>query len=110
MSIPSLDSYTVNRAAINFSSSGDNTLIAATAQKSIYVLSFFLIAGGTVTVTFQDGTAGTALTGGIPLVANTGVACAFNPVGWFTTSPGNLLDLNLNGNVQVSGVIEYILI
>lgn len=110
MSLPSLDLYTINRVAINLSSSGDNTLIAADPSRSIFVLSFFLIAGSTVTVTFKDGTGGTNLTGGVPLIANTGVACALNQAGWFVTTPGNLLDLNLNGNVQVSGVLDYILV
>jgi hypothetical protein len=45
--------------AVNVASSGDNTLIAAVADKKIRVLSVTLIAGDEVTVRFESGAGGT---------------------------------------------------
>jgi len=107
--IVDLNQFNVIDTAINASSNGNNTLISATPGRQIWVLSWFLISGGIVNVTFQDGAGGTSLTGPIPLIANTGVACQHNPASWFQTSTGNLLNLNLSAGVQVSGVLTYIL-
>ncbi len=103
-----LNQFNVIDAPINASSNGDNTIVAATPGRQIWVLSWFLIAGGTVNATWKDD-ASTALTGPIPLIANTGVACQHNPASWFQTSTGNLLNLNLSAGIQVSGVLTYIL-
>lgn len=105
-----LNQFNIVSDPINASSSGDNTVIAASPGRQIWVLSWFLIAGGTANVTWQDGAGGTALTGPIPLIANTGVACQHNPASWFQTSTGNLLNLSLSAGVQVSGVLTYILV
>lgn len=98
-------------AAISASSSGDNTLVAADPAKKIKVQSYVLVAGGTVNVTFKSGS--TAISGAIPLVANSGAVCP--PVkpshgSYFQNINVNEnLILNLSGSVQVSGHLSYYL-
>ena len=108
MPIPSLDLYVVKRAIIDEASSGDNTVVAAVVGKKIYVLSLFLVSAGTVTVRFESGASGTALTGQMALVANTGFALSFNEGGWFETAMGELLNIELSAGVSVDGSISYI--
>tara|TARA_R110000803_G_scaffold205530_3_gene272272 strand:+ start:8832 stop:9176 length:345 start_codon:yes stop_codon:yes gene_type:complete len=96
-------------AAISAASSGDNTLIAAVALKKFKVVSVFLIAAGAVTVRFEDGAGGTALTGVMSVGANGGFVLPYNPDGWFETATVNtLLNMELGGAVQVSGVMRYV--
>jgi hypothetical protein len=95
-------------AVIDAATSGDNTLIAAVTSKKIRVLSLFLVSAGTVNVRFESGASGTALTGQMNLVANTGFVLPFNPCGWFETGSNTLLNLELSGAVSVDGSITYI--
>jgi hypothetical protein len=94
-------------AVINFSAA-DSTLVAAVASRKIRVVSLFVVAAGTVNVRFESGTGGTALTGQVPLVANTGFVLGFNPVGWFETAVNTLLNLELSGGIAVHGSLTYI--
>lgn len=95
-------------AIISGSTSGDNTVIAAVTSKKIRVLSALLVSAGTTTVRFESGAGGTALTGVMSLVANTGFSLPFNPLGWFETASDTLLNMELNAAVQVSGCISYV--
>lgn len=95
-------------AIIDAASSGDNTLLAAVASKKIRVLSAFLVAAGAVTVRFESGAGGTALTGQMNVAANGGFALPFNPVGWFQTATNTLLNLELSGATSVDGCLTYI--
>lgn len=95
-------------AVLDAASSGDNTLIAAVSGKKIRVLSVFLVAAGTVNVRFESGASGTALTGQMNLVANTGFVLPFNPVGWFETAATTLLNLELSAAQSVDGSIVYV--
>jgi hypothetical protein len=99
----------VQRAIISAASAGNNTIVAAVTGKKIRVLAMSLTGAGAVTFAFQSGAGGTALTGTttlstVPHVFN------FNPVGWIETAAGVLLNLSLGGAVQVSGVINYVLV
>jgi hypothetical protein len=101
---------TIKRAAISAASSGDNTLVAAVADKKIKVLSVLLVAADEVTVRFESGASGTALTGVMSLAANAGFvlpAPADPSNHWFETGVNTLLNLELGGAVQVSGVLSY---
>ena len=71
---------------------GDNTLQAAIVGRKIRVLSLFMVAAGTVATRIEDGASGTALTGQMNLVANTGFVLPHNPAGWFETSVNTLLN------------------
>ncbi len=94
-------------AVIDNAGSGDNTLVSAVPTKKIRVLSFMLVAAGTVTTRFESGAGGTALTGQMSWVANTGVMGAYSPVGLFETAAGALLNLELSGVVSVDGYLVY---
>ena len=95
-------------AIIDAASSGDNTLVAAVTSKKIRVLALFLVAAGTVTVRFESGAGGTALTGQMNLIANTGFVLPHNPVGWFETAVATLLNLELSAAISVDGSLTYI--
>lgn len=95
-------------AVIDDATSGDNTLVAAVASRKIRVLALFMVSAGTVNARFEDGAAGTALTGQMNLVANSGFTLPFNPAGWFETSVNTLLNLELSAAVSVDGSITYI--
>lgn len=94
--------------AIDAASSGDNTLVAAAgASNKIRVHQLFLVSAGTVNVRFESGAGGTALTGQMNLVANTGFVLPFSPIGWFETAADTLLNLELSGAVSVDGSLAY---
>jgi hypothetical protein len=74
------------------------------------VLSLYLVAAGTTTVRFESGAGGTALSGAMSLVANTGLVLPFSPAGHFETAANTLLNMELNAAVQVSGSLTYIVV
>lgn len=86
---------------------GDNTLVAAVAGRRIVVTGCFLVCAGAVTVRFESGTGGTALTGQIQLTANDGWVLPHNPDGHFETAINTLLNLELSGAVSVDGELTY---
>jgi hypothetical protein len=96
-------------AVIAASTSGNNTLVAAVASKKIRVLAYNIIGNGAVNAKFQTGAGGTDLTGLKYIAAAGGGICApFNPVGWFETASGALLNLNLSGAIAVGGELVYV--
>lgn len=103
-----LDCGTVKYAVIDCASSGDNTLVAAVTGKKIRVISCMLISAGTVTTRFESGTGGTALTGQMNLIANTGYVLPYNPDGWFETASAALLNLELSAAISVDGCLTYV--
>jgi len=105
MSLPSV--IDVKHAKIDSAGSGDNTVLSAVSGKRLLVTSLFLVAAGTVNVRFESGASGTALTGQVNLVANTGFALSYNEYGWFVTDKDELLNLELSGAVSVDGSISY---
>lgn len=95
---------------ISASSSGNNTLVSADPTKKIKVQSYLIVAAGTVNTTFKSGS--NNLSGAIPLVANSGVACP--PVkptdgSYFQTNANEALILNLSDAVAVTGHLSYYL-
>lgn len=98
----------VKYAVVDHAGSGDNTLVAAVTGKKIRVLSLFLVAAGAVTVRFESGAGGTALTGQMSMAANGVLQLPFNDRGWFETAAAALLNLELGGAVSVDGVISYV--
>lgn len=96
-------------AVIDATVSGNNTLVAAPgAGVKIRVLSAFLVSAGTVNVRFESGADGTALTGQMNLVVNSGFTLPFNPAGWFETADATLLNLELSAAVSVDGCVTYV--
>jgi hypothetical protein len=102
------DEVTPKFAIIDAATSGDNTLLAAVASKKIRVLSLYLVASAAVTVRFESGASGTALSGQLSLAANGGFVLPYNPVGHFETATNTLLDLELSGAISVDGGFTYI--
>ena len=99
----------VKRAAIDAASSGNNTLVAAVSGKKIRVLALFAtMTGSAVTIRFEDGADGTALTGQMGPTSGQTIVLPFNPVGWFETSAATLLNMELSGAQSVDGVLVYI--
>lgn len=95
----------VKFAVINESTAASNELVAAVASKRIIVLSYTLLAAGTVNVTFQS--AATARSGAMPLVANAGIAVSDNN-GLFATVAGEALNMLSSAAIQVSGHLSYV--
>lgn len=103
-----LTAVTPTFAVIDHAVSGDNTVVAAQgAGNIILVHQVFLVASGAVTVRFESGAAGTALTGQMQLAANGGFVLPFSPVGWFKTAANTLLNLELSGATSVDGNVAY---
>lgn len=98
----------LKRVIIDNATSGDNTIVAAVTGKKIRVISGLLISAGTVTVRFESGAGGTALTGQISLVANVGFNIPEAMAGAFETAASALLNLELSGAVSVDGWLNYI--
>ena len=98
----------VKYAKIDAAGSGDNTLVAAVASKKIRVISLYYLAAGTVSVRFESGASGTALTGQAEHTAQTGAVLNRNPDGWFETVAGDLLNMELSGAISVDGALSYI--
>jgi hypothetical protein len=93
----------------------DTTLVAAQGTgKKIRVLSYTIICDAASTsATFYDGdpdSAGSAISGAMPLTTNAGVHAAFCPVGHFETSNNVGLFLELTGTGNVYGHLTYIVI
>ena len=93
-------------AVISASSSGDNEIVASVSSRKIRILSYVIVSAGTVNVTWRSGT--TPKTGAMPLIANTGVASGFNPVGHCETAATTALNLNLSAAIGVFGHVTYV--
>jgi hypothetical protein len=89
---------------------GNNTLVAADATKKIRVLSYVYVCDAAVSVRFEGGADGTALTGVMPWVANTGTSSGYNPHGHFETATNTLLNMELTGTGNVFGHLTYVLV
>jgi hypothetical protein len=96
-------------AVIDAAISGDNTIVAAVSAKKIRVLALHLTMTGTlVTIRFESGAGGTALTGQMQPLAGSGITMPFNPVGWFETAAAALLNMELSGAQSVDGCLVYV--
>jgi|SRR3990167_41645 len=96
--------YTKIDAAV----SGDNTIVPAVTGKKIRVISMYYLASGTVNVRFESGASGTALTGQAQHTGQTGAVLNRNIDGWFETTAGSLLNMELSDAVSVDGALSYI--
>ena len=84
--------------------------VAIDPEDSIITATIGDVATGTVNVRFESGASGTALTGVINLVANTGFSAGASPWGHFETAGGQLLNLELSGATSVDGWLTYVLV
>jgi hypothetical protein len=98
----------LKNAVVSFSSSGDNTIIAAPTQGYIAIDNLNFVPASIVEVVLKRGT--TALSGAYPLTANQGFTqdnTFQNQDGIITCLPGEAFVINLSGAVQCSGFCRY---
>lgn len=101
----------VQWAPIQAAALGDNTLVAAVADRKIRVLSMMLVAsGGANTVRLESGGGGGAMTGQMDLAADGQLLLPYNPSGWNQTAAGATLNLELSAATAVAGVLAYVLV
>jgi len=101
---------TIIPVAINIASSGDNTIVAASANKKIKVLSYIIIAAAAVDVTWKA--ASTAISGAMSIDAKGGAVAPASAPGaghYLETAINEALKINLSDNIQVSGHLTYYL-
>jgi hypothetical protein len=93
-------------AVINFSASGDNTVISAVSGAPINVYGLFFTVAGATNITFKDGT--TALSGAVVFTSNgSAMTLQINDEPYFQCQPGDTFVMNNSNAVQVSGTIYY---
>lgn len=105
---PGISSAPIKFVAVDAATSGDNAVIAAVPGKAIRVLAGGLTMGGTaVTIRFESGAGGTALTGQMQPTQGSQIQLAYCPVGHFQTAVGAALNLELGGAQSVDGWLVY---
>jgi len=95
-------------AVINENTAANNELVALVSAKKLRVISLVIVSAGTLNVTFTTASGGTALTGAIPLIANSGFSLPASPFGWIETAAGQGLFVTMSAGIQVSGALTYV--
>lgn len=92
------------RKAINFSASGDNTIISADTTHRITIHRIWLVCGGATNITFKDNLSTPAA---LPFIANS--ALIFDATGepWFQTDKNVAFIINSSNAVSVGGIVHY---
>jgi len=96
----------LTEASIDFTATGDNTLVAGVGGQSVKVYKFFLVASAATVITFKNGA--TALHGPLTLAAGGSFVLDFDAEPWFTTSAAAAFVLNQTGTAQISGRLYYL--
>lgn len=96
----------LSAATIDFTSTGDNTIVAAVASQTVRVHKMFLNVSTATNITFKSG-AGTSLTGAMNFPANGGIVLDFDAEPWFLAASGAAFIINQSGTAQVSGRVYY---
>jgi hypothetical protein len=93
-------------AAINFSSSGDNTVVAAQTIGPVNVYGLFFTVAGATNIVFKDGS--TALSGAVVLTGNgSAMTLQINDEPYFQCQPGDAFVMNSSNAVAVTGTVYY---
>lgn len=103
-------SQTILFAAIDVSSSGDNTIVSADPTKKIKVLSYAFVVDAEVTTRWKS--ASTSISGAMSFLSNGGMSSSTGTPagGWLMeTAVNQALILNLGGTVGARGHISYFL-
>lgn len=95
---------TLFRVAINFNTSGDNTIIPADATRRIIIHRFWLVVGGATNLTFKDNLPSPAA---VPLGQYGGITFDSTGEPWFITDINTAFIINSSSGVQVSGTCFY---
>lgn len=103
-----ISSNPIKFAAVDAATSGDNELVAAVTGRKIRVIAGSLTMTGTaVTIRFESGAGGTALTGQMTPTQGSTISLPYSPVGHFQTAISAALNLELGGAQSVDGWIVY---
>lgn len=100
------DAPRLTHASIDFTTTGDNTVVSGTAQQTVRVYKIFFVVSDATDIVFKDGS--TALTGAISMAAKGSFILDFDAEPWFATSAGSAFVINQSGTAQVSGRIYYL--
>jgi hypothetical protein len=92
--------------AVNFSSSGDQTVVSAVGGQTIRVMRMLLVVAGATNITFKDSTP-TSFSGAIPMLANGSITLDDSGEPWFVTASGKGFVINSSVGVSVQGTIWY---
>jgi hypothetical protein len=100
-------------APISVASSGDNTLLAAQTgdergeSVAVRLMALSLVAAGSVTAQLESGTAGSFITGAIPLIAGVPYVIPYSECGFGQVAKGEVLNVILSGATAVAGHLVY---
>lgn len=92
-------------AKIDFSTTGDNTIVAAVAAQTIRLHKIFFVVSADTNITIKDGASG--LTGVITMKAGGSFVLDMDGDPWFTCSTNTALVINQSGTAQISGRVYY---
>ena len=96
----------VKLAVVNFSSSGDNTVVTAASAGPINIVGIAFTVHAATNITFKNG--GTAQSGAIELTgAGSALTLPVSDSPWYYADPGNNFVINSSNAVQVSGTVWY---
>lgn len=97
--------------AVSVAAGGAQLIAAADANRRVRIIAFMLVADAAVSVKFQsagnDLTGAMKLTTGVPLPGGPFIDAMGGTLPVLQTNPGEALNLNLSGAVQVSGFVSY---
>jgi hypothetical protein len=88
-------------AKIDFSASGDNTILAAAAGFRYKIRQMFFVPGGDTTIQIKSGA--NILVGGMPIKANMVMVIDASNMPWVSTNTNEALIFNSTAAVQVGG-------
>jgi hypothetical protein len=81
-------------------------ICAGSSGKTVRLYRLLLMVGAATNLTFQDGS--TPLSGALPCLANALLTLDLSGDPWYTSSPGNPLNIANSADVQVSGTAWYV--
>ncbi len=96
----------LSQVAINFSSSGQNSIVAAQSGKVIRIYRIWSTVAEQTNIEFQDGSV--ALSGPAPCNQGGGITLDYTGDPWYVGTAGNVFNLNSSNAVQVGGTVYYV--
>lgn len=107
--MPGLDTIgaSVQQVSVNFTGSGNQTIVTGVANQKIKVLGLFLVLGGATNLQFFSGV--TALTGLMDFASNGAFVFDFSQLQLTCINTFDSFIINSSSAVQVGGTIWYII-
>lgn len=96
----------MNRAVLNFNSTGDNTIITNSTTSPIIIWKINFTATAATNVTMKDSSAG-AVSGAYDLQANGSLFFAYDGEPYWYITPGNNFVINQSGTASIQGNVYY---